>query len=191
MTVTSWEEDILDFMIPHLLKGCNYPFALKVVYVDNRGQPISGTTMESKLLKLKGEGVIDEFKEIDYNLNAIERLYKKVFVEGDFDKTYSIGDDGKKKFTTSVHNGKGFLSYWQSLEDCLAKTEYCVHMDIDICMFTASNYSWIAQGTALLDMFDDIAVVSPIGSPYRPGTYTSKEQRAESREQRAESIFTY
>ncbi len=169
MTVTLDDAPLVGFMVPHILRGCNYPFARKVIFVDNNGQSFSGTKLAKELEKLKKDGVINDIKQVNYSPANIEKLYKKVFGT-DFNKTYTLHNiTGEKVFQTKVFGNKGFLSYVESVEDCM-KTKYCVHLDIDIVVNTRHNYSWVREGLDVIDKYDDIVSVSPLcGPPIRPG----------------------
>ncbi len=180
--VTPKEEQLVELMIPHILRGCNFPFKRKLVMVDAQGQSISGTSLESKLLKLKEEGWIDEIKEVNYDNDHIEKLYRKVFSPEVFNKTYIYEkamfseperkeEEKKKIFQTQVFGNKGFLSYIDSMEACFNETEYCVHFDIDLVLFSEKNYSWVAEAIKIHDQNNNVFTVAPLsGPPIQAGT---------------------
>ncbi len=176
MTVTPGDASVVGFMVPHILRGCNYPFARKVIFVDSNGQSIADTKLEKELNKLKKAGVITDIKLVNYSPANIEKLYKKVFGT-DFNKTYTLHNvTGEKVFQTKVYGDKGFLSYVESVEDCV-ETKYCVHLDTDIVVHTRHNYSWVREGLDVIDKYDDIVSVSPLcGPPIRPGIVALKTE---------------
>lgn len=148
--------------IPHLIRMCNYPFAERILHVDDptiRGEYLSRpdiATAEEHLQicqQLMEQGVVDRVEQIKYDKTTIRSLAAKHFAS-------------RPGYTHDVHgypiHGSAF-----AIED--SKTDYFVHFDCDMLLHSRPDFSWIKAGIELLEKDSKILFVSPRSGPPMPG----------------------
>ncbi|NMG60085.1 hypothetical protein E1H12_16575 [Geitlerinema sp. P-1104] len=141
--------------IPHLVRGCNFPFFKRVLVMDTA--PLSGDkvnrpgvgTMEdlrAACQTLINEGLMDEVIEMDYSEEYRRQIYKKHFGIADIRPT---------------HNYKGYpiLGSIFAIEN--VPGDYIVHFDSDMLLHQQSGFNWIELGMDLLNRRDKVIFVRP------------------------------
>jgi len=141
--------------IPHLVRGCNFPFFKRVLVMDTA--PLSGDkvnrpgvgTLEdlrAACQKLIDDGVMDEIMEMDYSESYRREIYKKHFGISELRLT---------------HNYKGYpiLGSIFAIEN--VPGDYIVHFDSDMLLHQQSGFNWIELGMDLLKRRDEVMFVRP------------------------------
>jgi hypothetical protein len=141
--------------IPHLVRGCNFPFFKRVLVMDTA--PLSGDkvnrpgvgTMEdlrAACQTLIDEGIMDEVIEMDYSDSYRREIYKKHFGISEIRLT---------------HNYKGYpiLGSIFAIEN--VPGDYIVHFDSDMLLHQQSGFNWIELGMELLKRRDEVMFVRP------------------------------
>lgn len=152
--------NFIDHTIPHIIKGCNYPFKQIILLVDqSKAKGLHGKFekfISSKKFFNQCEALAGQLKnaivlEINYSRKKEEEITKKYF--------------GRPVYTIKDFRGNLLYGFIFGIESSL--TDYVVHFDSDILIHSDIQYSWIKEGLDLLDKYDDIISVSPLSGPPR------------------------
>jgi hypothetical protein len=144
--------------IPHLVRMSNFPFAERVLAVDTApltGDKISrpgiGSLEELRdcTQKLQAAGIVDRIVDINYDTAYRDRLYRQHF--------------GSPLRPTHNYKGYPILGSIFTIEEC--RSDYMVHFDSDMMLHQETDYSWIADGIALMQRHAHLMSVRPLAGP--------------------------
>lgn len=144
--------------IPHIFRGCNFNFTDRLLALDTAplsgdkvNRPGIGTMSELRACcdRLIESSVVDRVMDIDYSEQYRDRVYRKHF-----------GSPIRQ-----THNYKGYpiLGTIFSIEE--PKSDYLVHFDSDMLLYSEPGYSWVEEGIKLLQKHPDVMAVRPLTGP--------------------------
>jgi hypothetical protein len=148
--------------IPHLVKGCDFQFAERILFLDTApltgdkvGRPGIGTLEQLRncCQQLIVSGTVDKVIDIDYSEHYRKQVYRKHF---------------GYQHIRPTHNYKGYpiLGTIFSLE--APPGDYIVHFDSDMLLYQAPGFSWIKKGIEILETHPEVISVRPLAGPPLP-----------------------
>ncbi|HQU71708.1 MAG TPA: glycosyltransferase, partial [Calditrichia bacterium] len=149
------DSDILEYIIPHVVKQCAYPFVQKLLFSD-RSAPVgkyAGTRRfeeekyDQVLARLLEEGHLDAVRECRDLAPAV-----RPFLAGDFEN--------------KSHVGSPTLSYLASM--FLPEADYILRLDSDILFYRRPDFDWVAEGIRLMEADPGILFFMATPGPFSP-----------------------
>lgn len=160
ITLSKNDFDFIEHTVPHIVKGCNYPFKQIILLVDQS---------KAKGFHRKFENAV-KFEAFWNKCCKIAEYFNNAIVfQIDYDRLI-IKKITKKYFGRPIYNVKDFrgnLLYGFIFGIESASTDYVVHFDSDILIHSATEYSWVKEGLGILDNHDDIISIAPLSGPPR------------------------
>lgn len=155
------DANAIEAKVAHLVKQQNYEFYERVLVLDTQGGPLSDDFRAVAKTTIKN-GDIDRYLVVDYDLGYVS----------------AVRDDiGWNTNYVRLERGAGNLVYVFMIDQ--AKTKYLVHFDLDVIMYSAPGYSWVADAVkaAEADPGSAFFVVNPLVESH--GTTTTAKTCAD------------
>lgn len=127
------DEEILDFKVRHLVNQTHFNFTSRVLVLDLHGWDPSDQLMKA-VRRLIDAKVMDSYMIVDYSEEYVAKAGQR------------LGWDEGEDWSQIGHQGN--LVYYFMLDQC--PTQYLVHYDLDMVMWSAPSYSWVREGVKLL-----------------------------------------
>lgn len=160
ITLSKKDFDFMELTIPHIIKGCNYPFKQIILLVDPSNAEgfhrkfdinIKFETFWNKCSVLAGHLENAIVLEINQDRNKLKQITEKYF--------------GRSVYEVKDFRGNLWYGFILGIESAL--TNYVVHFDSDILIHSDNQYSWVKEGLEIIDKYEDIISVSPLPGPPR------------------------
>ena len=151
----------LGYTIPHLVRMCRYNFVEKVLVVDTAplsgdklSRPGIGTLEELRALcaKFVADGIIDRVIDINYDPTYQKKVYKK-----------HLGTPWMRP----THNYKGYPILGSIFKIEEAPSDYVLHFDSDMLLYSEPGFSWIDEAIALTEANPHAMSFRPLTGPPR------------------------